>query len=46
MKTKLSITVDDSLVSKINEKVKEGKFRNKSHILEYALKIFLGEEKQ
>jgi Arc/MetJ-type ribon-helix-helix transcriptional regulator len=45
MKQKLSITIDEEKVAKVNEILKKGLFRNKSHILEYALIRFL-EEKQ
>lgn len=44
MKLKLSITVDEHLVQQVEEAVQEGRFRNRSHILEYALKQFLREE--
>jgi Arc/MetJ-type ribon-helix-helix transcriptional regulator len=41
MKQKLSITVDDELLNQIKEEVAEGRFRNLSHMLEYALKRML-----
>lgn len=41
MKIKLSITIDEEKVSKIDEILKQGLFRNKSHVLEYALIKFL-----
>ena len=41
MKQKLSITVDEKLVQFIEKIVQEGRFRTKSHIMEYALKCFL-----
>lgn len=41
MKSKLSITVDQPLVEEIEKRIAEGSFRNKSHVLEYALKCFL-----
>lgn len=41
MKTKLSISMDEELVKEIEDNLKEGSFRNKSHIIEYALKSFL-----
>ena len=46
MKEKLSISMDTRLVKSIESIVEEGRFRNKSHIIEYALKTFLrgGEE--
>ena len=45
MKQKLSITVEKKLISKIEAKLKQGLFRNKSHVVEYAIKQFL-EHKQ
>ena len=44
MKTKLSITIDEEKISRINEIIKKGSFRNKSHILEYSLDKTLKEE--
>lgn len=41
MKSKLSISMERNLIMKIEKIVNEGRFRNKSHILEYALKMFL-----
>ena len=46
MKTRLSITIDEEKIKKVNEILKKGLFRNKSHILEYALIKFLEGEKQ
>ena len=44
MKHKLSVTLDEDLVAEINEALSTGKFRNKSHIIEYAVKKLLEEE--
>ena len=41
MKQKLSITVDEETIRLIERMVEGGMFRNKSHLLEYAVKIFL-----
>ena len=41
MKTKLSISMDEELVKQIEAHLTEGSFKNKSHIIEYALKEFL-----
>ncbi len=41
MKQKLSITIDEEKVQRIEELLQEGFFRNKSHILEFALIKFL-----
>jgi len=45
MKQKLSITIDEEKIAVINEILQKGLFRNKSHILEYALIKFLDGEK-
>ena len=44
MKSKLSISLEKGLIEKAKALIKNGKFRNKSHILEYALMLFLEEE--
>ncbi len=41
MKLKLSVSMEENLVRHIEVIVNEGRFRNKSHIIEYALKSFL-----
>jgi len=41
MKQKISITIDKEKVKKIEDILLEGFFRNKSHILEFALTKFL-----
>ena len=41
MKQKLSITIEEEKVKEINEILEKGFFRNKSHILEFALIKFL-----
>lgn len=41
MKQKLSITIDEEKVNIIEKLLKEGKFRNKSHIMEYSLNKLL-----
>lgn len=43
MKEKLSITIEEEKVRVIEEMLKEGLFRNKSHIVEYSLNKFLKE---
>ena len=37
MKHRVSIAVDESTVLKVQELVRTGRFRNKSHAFEYAL---------
>ena len=46
MKQKLSITIDEEVVQDILKSVSSGKFRNKSHIVEYAVRQLLDDEKQ
>jgi len=41
MKTKLSITLDEETVQGIFNAISSGKFRNKSHVVEYAVKRLL-----
>ena len=44
MKQKLSITIDEETVQDILRTISTGKFRNKSHVVEYAVKKLLEEE--
>ncbi|MBS3114243.1 hypothetical protein J4448_04015 [Candidatus Woesearchaeota archaeon] len=44
MKQKLSVTLDKKLVHEILKALSTGKFRNKSHVVEYAVKKLLEEE--
>ena len=41
MKQKLSITVEEETIKVVEHRIKEGLFRNKSHLIEYALNKFL-----
>ncbi len=41
MKQKLSITVDEELIKLIEDALKDGLFRNKSHVIEYAVSQWL-----
>jgi Arc/MetJ-type ribon-helix-helix transcriptional regulator len=45
MKKKLSITIDEDKVLELEKILKGGRFRNKSHVIEYSLNRFLMEEK-
>jgi len=40
-KQKISITIETSLAEKIEKFVRDGRFRNRSHALEYDLKKLL-----
>jgi len=46
MKQKISVTIDEEKIAIIENLLKEGKFRNKSHVLEFSLDKLLLEEKQ
>lgn len=45
MKQKLSITIDGETIKLIEKTIKEGTFRNKSHVVEYSLNKTLKEKK-
>jgi Arc/MetJ-type ribon-helix-helix transcriptional regulator len=45
MKKKLSISIDENSVEKLDAYVQEGSFRNKSHVIEFALNKFMNEGK-
>jgi len=45
MKKKLSISIDTEKIKMLEELLKKGFFRNKSHVLEYSLTKLLEEEK-
>ena len=44
MKHKLSVTIDEEIVDEILKVLSSGKFRNKSHVVEYAVKRLLEEQ--
>jgi len=44
MKQKLSITVDEAVIKEIDESLSSGKYRNRSHVIEYAVKKLLEEK--
>lgn len=44
MKHRLSISVDEETILGLFEKLRTGQFRNKSHIVECAIKQFLEEQ--
>ena len=41
MKQVLTTSIDEELVEKIKDHIKESSFRNKSHLVEEAIKKFL-----
>ena len=46
MKHKLSVTLDEEVVEEITRNLSTGKFRNKSHLVEFAVKKFLKSEEE
>ena len=44
MKQKLSISIETNTIEEIEDRVREGSFRNKSHFIEYAVNQFLRSE--
>jgi len=45
MKRKLSVTVENGTVSEMEKLVIDGRFRNKSHLIEFAVKKLMKENK-
>ena len=46
MKQKLSITIDRKTIKLIEASIKEGLFRNKSHVVEFSINKILKEKEQ
>jgi len=47
MKIQTSITVDQEIMLKLKERIRDGSFRNKSHLFEFAVrKLLEGEGKK
>ena len=46
MKKKLSITINEEKIKELEKLLEDGRFRNKSHVIEYSLDKFLGGEKK
>jgi len=44
MKHKLSVSIDMDTVLQMFEKIRDGTFRNKSHLVEFAVKKYLEED--
>ena len=42
MKVKLSISIDDNVLSKVDELVELGIFRNRSHAIDFSVNFFNG----
>lgn len=45
MKTKLSVTIETGTIRLLEDLIKDGRFRNKSHVIEYSLNKLLKEQK-
>lgn len=46
MKQKISISIDEDKMNKIEELLKGSRFRSKSHVIEYSIEKFLVEDEQ
>ena len=44
MKQQITVTIDEEKLVQLDELLKDGIFRNKSHVLEYCLNKFLKEK--
>ncbi len=43
MKQKVSVSLEEETIKKIEERIKNSIFRNKSHLIEYSIKKFIEE---
>jgi Arc/MetJ-type ribon-helix-helix transcriptional regulator len=41
MKQKISVTIDENALNLIEGALSDGRFRNRSHVIEYSLRKFL-----
>jgi len=41
MKNKISITIEQELIDLVETMLKDGRFRNRSHVIEYSLNKFM-----
>lgn len=44
MKNRISITIEEDIDKKLDAKLKDAKYRNKSHLIEIALRKFIEEK--
>ncbi len=44
-KQKISITIDEKMLGIVENLLKDGRFRNRSHVVEFALNKFMDVEK-
>ena len=45
-KIRISASISEELIDWINEKIKERKFANRSHALEYSIQMVINQEKK
>lgn len=45
MKEKMSVTIDEETLKLVEKAIKEGNFRNRSHVVEFSLMKVLQENK-
>ena len=46
MKHQTSITIEEDIMLKVKDKLRDGSFRNQSHLFEYAARKLLTEDKK
>jgi len=46
MKLKINVTIDEEKLKLVEKLLESGRYRNKSHVLEYSLTKLLNEEMQ
>jgi Arc/MetJ-type ribon-helix-helix transcriptional regulator len=46
MKLKINVTIDEEKLKLVEKLLESGKYRNKSHVMEYSLTKLLQEENQ
>jgi len=44
MKEKVSISLNEETIKDVDKRLADGRFRNRSHFIEYAVKKMLGDE--
>lgn len=44
MKQKISVTIDEKMIKKIESMLSDAQFRNRSHVIEYSLDKFLNND--
>ena len=46
MKKKISVSVEEKTILKLNDFVSEGSFRNKSHVVEFAINRLIKQQNE